>query len=121
VRKIANVAAILGKASQGLQSTIGVGGNRSELHDPSATDRAELERVAAWVARLREAIATDQFVIHFQPLVPLHGAPDEMYETLLRLRGEDGGLVQPLTFLPIAEEHGCWAKSTAGSSAARSG
>jgi diguanylate cyclase (GGDEF)-like protein len=119
--KIANVAAILGKASQGLQSTIGVGGNRSELHDPSATDRAELERVAAWVARLREAIATDQFVIHFQPLVPLHGAPDEMYETLLRLRGEDGGLVQPLTFLPIAEEHGCWAKSTAGSSAARSG
>jgi len=104
--KIANVAAILGKASQGLQSTIGVGGNRSELHDPSATDRAELERVAAWVARLREAIATDQFVIHFQPLVPLHGAPDEMYETLLRLRGEDGGLVQPLTFLPIAEEHG---------------
>lgn len=104
--KIANVAAILGKASQGLQSTIGVGGNRAELHDPSATDRAELERVAAWVARIRDAIATDQFVIHFQPLVPLHGAPDEMYETLLRLRGEDGKLVQPLTFLPIAEEHG---------------
>jgi len=104
--KITNVAAILGKASQGLQSTIGVGGNRTELYDPSATDRAELERVAAWVTRIREAIAHDQFVIHFQPLVPLHGAPDEMYETLLRLRGDDGGLVQPLTFLPIAEEHG---------------
>ncbi|QNP40441.1 EAL domain-containing response regulator [Lysobacter solisilvae (ex Woo and Kim 2020)] len=104
--KIANVPAILGKASQGLQSTIGVGGNRAEIHDPSATDRAELERVAAWVARIREAITSDQFVIHFQPLVPLHGAPEEMYETLLRLRGEDGGLVQPLTFLPIAEEHG---------------
>ncbi len=104
--KIANVAAILGKAAQGLQSTIGVGGNRAEIHDPSATDRAELERVAAWVTRIREALGTDQFVIHFQPLVPLHGAPDEMYETLLRLRGEDGGLVQPLTFLPIAEEHG---------------
>ncbi|HJW46907.1 MAG TPA: EAL domain-containing protein [Lysobacter sp.] len=104
--KIANVAAILGKASQGLQSTVGVGGNRFELFDPSATDRAELERVAAWVQRIREAIANDQFVIHFQPIVPLHGAPDEMYETLLRLRGEDGSLVQPMTFLPIAEEHG---------------
>ncbi|MFC5577810.1 EAL domain-containing protein [Lysobacter niabensis] len=104
--KIANVPAILAKANHGLQSTIGVGGNRAELYDPSATDRAELERVAAWVARIREAIASDQFVIHFQPLVPLHGAPDEMYETLLRLRGEDGSLVQPLTFLPIAEEHG---------------
>jgi multidomain signaling protein FimX len=104
--KIANVPAILGKASQGLQSSIGVGGNRFELFDPSATDRAELERVAAWVKRIRDAIAGDQFVIHFQPLVSLHGAPDEMYETLLRLRGEDGSLVQPMTFLPIAEEHG---------------
>lgn len=104
--KIANVPAILGKAAQGLQSTIGVGGNRAEIHDPSATDRAELERVAAWVARIQEALVSDQFIIHFQPLVPLHGAPDEIYETLLRLRGEDGGLVQPLTFLPIAEEHG---------------
>ncbi|MFC5569313.1 EAL domain-containing protein [Lysobacter yangpyeongensis] len=104
--RITNVPAILGKAAQGLQSTIGVGGNRAELYDPSATDRAEIERVAAWVTRIREAIANDQFVIHFQPLVPLHGAPEEMYETLLRLRGEDGSLVQPLTFLPIAEEHG---------------
>ncbi|QSX78043.1 EAL domain-containing response regulator [Agrilutibacter solisilvae] len=103
--KIANVAAILSKASQGLQSSIGVGGNRYELFDPSATDRAEEERVAAWVQRIREAIANDQFVIHFQPVVPLHGAPEEMYETLLRLRGEDGSLVQPMTFLPIAEEH----------------
>lgn len=104
--KIANVPAILAKASHGLQSTIGVGGNRSELFDPSATDRAELERVAAWVTRIRDAIALDQFVVHFQPLVPLHGTPDEMYETLLRLRGEDGSLVQPMTFIPIAEEHG---------------
>lgn len=104
--KITNVSAILAKASQGLQSSIGVGGNRHELFDPSATDRAELERVAAWVKRIRDAIANDQFVMHFQPVVPLHGSPDEMYETLLRLRGEDGGLVQPLTFLPIAEEHG---------------
>jgi diguanylate cyclase (GGDEF)-like protein/PAS domain S-box-containing protein len=103
--KIANVAAILAKASQGLQSAIGVGGNRFELFDPSATDRAEEERVQAWVQRIREAIVHDQFVIHFQPVVPLHGAPEEMYETLLRLRGEDGSLVQPMTFLPIAEEH----------------
>lgn len=104
--KIASVTAILTKASQGLQSAIGVGGNRFELFDPSATDRAEQERVAAWVKRIRDAIDNDQFVIHFQPLVPLHGAPEEMYETLLRLSGDDGGLVQPMTFLPIAEEHG---------------
>lgn len=104
--KIASVSAILTKASQGLQSAIGVGGNRFELFDPSATDRAEQERVAAWVKRIRDAVAGDQFAIHFQPVVPLHGVPEEMYEALLRLSGDDGNLVQPMTFLPIAEEHG---------------
>ncbi|GAB3385583.1 EAL domain-containing response regulator [Lysobacter fragariae] len=104
--KIANVANILAKANHGLQSTIGVGGNRVQLFDPGATDRAEEERIAAWVTRIREALAGDHFVMHFQPLVPLHGSPDEMYETLLRLQGEHGELVQPMTFLPIAEEHG---------------
>ena len=47
--KIASVTAVLGKASQGVQSTIGVGGNRIELFDPGAVDRAEEERVEAWV------------------------------------------------------------------------
>jgi len=104
--KIASVTAVLAKASQGVQSTIGVGGNRIELFDPGAIDRAEEERVAAWVKRIRDALDSDRFVTHFQPLVSLHGAPDEMYETFLRLQGEHGELVQPLTFLQIAEEHG---------------
>ena len=104
--KIANVAAILGKASQCVQSTISVGGNRIELFDPGAVDRAEEERIATWIARIRDALDTDRFVMHYQPVVNLHGEPGEMYEALLRLRGDHGALVQPLSFLPIAEEQG---------------
>ena len=105
-QKIANVSSVLGKASQGVQSAIGVGGNRIELFDPSAADRAEEERVQAWVGRIRDAIDHDRFIMHFQPLVGLHGPPDQIYEAYLRLLNEHGELVQPMTFLQIAEEHG---------------
>ncbi|MFC3552171.1 EAL domain-containing protein [Lysobacter cavernae] len=104
--KIASVTAVLGKASQCVQSTVSVGGNRIELFDPGAVDRAEEERIEAWVARIRDGLDGDRFVMDYQPLIGLHGAPDEMYEAYLRLRGEHGELVPPLAFLQIAEEHG---------------
>ena len=50
--KNANVSQVLAKANQGVQSAL-AGGNRFEIFDPSATDRAEEERIQAWVADLR--------------------------------------------------------------------
>lgn len=104
--KIASVSAVLGKASQCVQSASGVGGNRTELFDPGAADRAEEERIEAWVTRIRDALDADRFVMDYQPLIGLHGEPIEMYEAYLRMQGEHGELVQPLAFLQIAEEHG---------------
>jgi diguanylate cyclase (GGDEF)-like protein/PAS domain S-box-containing protein len=104
--KIASLTAVLGKASQGLQQMIGVGGNRVELFDPGAVDRAEEERIEAWIGRIREALDSGRFLMHYQPLVSLHGDPGEMYEAYLRLRGEKDEVVAPMQFLQIAEEHG---------------
>jgi diguanylate cyclase (GGDEF)-like protein/PAS domain S-box-containing protein len=111
--KIASVTAVLGKAAQCLQSASDIGGNRIELFDPGAADRAEEERIAAWVARIRDALDADRFVMNYQPLINLHGEPIEMYEAYLRMQNlgpgtdEGGGeLVQPLSFLQVAEEHG---------------
>src|SRR5690606_13686771 len=56
--------------------------------------------------RIRGALDADGFVLHYQPLIALHGQPGEYYDTFLRLRDEDGALTQPMDFLPIAEEHG---------------
>ncbi|MGO4262273.1 EAL domain-containing response regulator [Lysobacter sp. TAB13] len=111
--KIASVTAVLGKAAQCLQSASDIGGNRIELFDPGAADRAEEERIAAWVARIRDALDADRFVMNYQPLINLHGEPIEMYEAYLRMQNlgpgidEGGGeLIQPLSFLQVAEEHG---------------
>ena len=104
--KIASVTQILAKASHGVQSSAGVGGNRAEIFDPSAVDRAEEERVQAWVTRIQAALDGNGFVLHYQPVISLRGELGEMYEAFLRLQGTAGELVQPLDFLPIAEEHG---------------
>lgn len=104
--KIASVSQVLAKASQGVQSSIGVGGNRFELFDPSAIDRAEEENIQAWITRLRDALDNEGFVLHYQPVISLQGDTGAVYETFLRLNAGDGELVKPLTFLQIAEEHG---------------
>ncbi|GAB2514074.1 EAL domain-containing response regulator [Lysobacter humi (ex Lee et al. 2017)] len=104
--KIASVTAVLARATQGVQSVIGVGGNRVELHDPGAADRAEEERVQAWVQRIRDALDSDRFTMAYQPLVSLHGESGEIYEAYLRMKGDQGELVAPLAFLQIAEENG---------------
>ena len=104
--KNASVSQALAKASQGVQSASGIGGNRLELFDPNAMDRAEVERIQAWVERLRKALDQKRFVLHFQPVINLQGDNHPVYDTLLRLDGGDGELILPSTFLQIAEDHG---------------
>lgn len=104
--KIASVGQVLARANDGVQSALGVGGNRIELFDPSAVDRAEEERMQAWAGRLRAALAGGDFVLHYQPVISLHGARSAIYEAFVRLDGGDGDPIPPLAFLSVAEEHG---------------
>ncbi len=100
------ISPLVSRAETGLQSAMGVGGDRIEIHDPAARDRAEEERIQAWIQRLEEAIAQDGFTLHYQPIVSLSGEPGETYEAYLRLKGNAGEIIQPNTFLPLAMEQG---------------
>jgi diguanylate cyclase (GGDEF)-like protein/PAS domain S-box-containing protein len=102
----AQIGPVISRAEDSLLSAMGVGGDRVEIHDPAARDRAEEERTAAWVQRLREAIAQDGFTLHYQPIVGLRGEPEEIYEAYLRLKGAGGEIISPATFLPLAREQG---------------
>src|SRR3990167_469532 len=104
--KIASLPQVMAKASQCLQSAQGVGGNRIEIFDPAARDRAEEDRIQAWVERIKEALREDQFVLNFHPIISLTGDPNENYEVLLRMKAPTGEIVAPDQFMPIAEEHG---------------
>jgi len=61
--------------------------------------------VRAWVARLRDALENNRFVLHYQPIINLQGDTGSTYETLLRLDPGDGQLISPAAFMQIAEEH----------------
>jgi multidomain signaling protein FimX len=104
--KIASVTQVMGKSNQSLTSSMSMGGGRVEIFDPAARDRAEEERIQAWVDRIREALAGDQFVLHYQPIISLTGAEEENYDVYLRMKGANGEIIPPMTYLTIAEEHG---------------
>jgi EAL domain-containing protein (putative c-di-GMP-specific phosphodiesterase class I) len=60
-----------------------------------------------WLARLRRALAAEEFVVHFQPIVSLADGHVSQYEALVRLADEPNGyLVAPARFLPAAERYG---------------
>ncbi len=103
--KIASVGPVLTRATDCLQAATNLGGNRFEIFDPGAVDRAEEERVQNWIQRLREALQDDSFRLHYQPVVSLQAEPGEVYEALLRLES-NGELVQPQSFIGIAEDNG---------------
>ncbi|MHA4866309.1 putative bifunctional diguanylate cyclase/phosphodiesterase [Duganella sp. PWIR1] len=55
---------------------------------------------------LRQALAQEQFVLHYQPIVNLQNGRIERAEALLRWRHPVRGLLAPAEFLPLAEAGG---------------
>ena len=55
---------------------------------------------------VRRAVPDRRLVVHYQPMIDLLTGEVVGAEALLRLRGDDGQLVSPLEFIPIAEELG---------------
>jgi diguanylate cyclase (GGDEF)-like protein len=55
---------------------------------------------------LRKALASEQFELHYQPLVVLETNEVNAFEALLRWNHPMRGLVSPADFIPIAEETG---------------
>ena len=65
---------------------------------------AELQTRLSLERRLREAIQTDAFVLHYQPIYEVSNRHLVGYEALVRLPAADGSLIEPMAFIPIAEE-----------------
>ena len=64
---------------------------------------AELAARITLEKAVRSAIATGNFALHFQPVFEL-GKKLIGFEALVRLPAEDGSLIPPMTFIPVAED-----------------
>jgi diguanylate cyclase (GGDEF)-like protein/PAS domain S-box-containing protein len=70
------------------------------IEDASAMSRLSLS------TRLRKAVETKQWVLHYQPLVELGSGRMFGVEALIRWPEPNGSLVPPGEFIPLAEEMG---------------
>ncbi|MGH2594655.1 MAG: putative bifunctional diguanylate cyclase/phosphodiesterase [Actinomycetota bacterium] len=70
-----------------------------EMHD-TALRRLELK------ADLQRALDHDEFILHYQPVIELESGAITGVEALIRWIHPERGIVQPLEFIPLAEETG---------------
>jgi diguanylate cyclase (GGDEF)-like protein/PAS domain S-box-containing protein len=53
---------------------------------------------------IRDAVLHDRFELHYQPIFEISGRRLIGFEALLRMPAEDGTLIPPLRFIPVAED-----------------
>lgn len=103
--KNANTDLLLDQASHALRAAIDQGGNTTELHDPSAREKADAKRELAWLELVKRSLADNSLLLYHQQTVSLQDADGDYSEILLRMSGPQGE-VMPGVFLPIADKHG---------------
>ena len=72
--------------------------------EPAMDQRMQARR--ALEVDLRKALASDELVLHYQPLVNLATGLVNGYEALIRWKHPERGQIEPADFIPFAEESG---------------
>jgi diguanylate cyclase (GGDEF)-like protein/PAS domain S-box-containing protein len=99
-----DVDSLLKNADAAMYRAKDKGRNNFQFYTPAmnqkVTERLSME------AKLRQALAGDEFVLHYQPKVELKTGRIVGVEALLRWNAPNGQLIAPSTFIPLAEETG---------------
>jgi diguanylate cyclase len=99
---------ILGDADRAMYSAKGLGEGQYEVSDEvTASFAAAVEGLEG---ELERAIAGEQLVLHYQPIVSLDDGRVVALEALVRWDHPQRGLLRPQAFLPVAERSGLAAR-----------
>lgn len=82
------------------------GRNRYCVYRPDEDWGGEMQDRLNWSALIERALANDSFLIYSQPILRLEDGQIDRHELLIRMEAEDGGVIPPGDFLPIAERTG---------------
>lgn len=99
-----SIASVMSAADVACYAAKDSGRNRVHMYQGAAPQR---HREMQWVSRLTRAYEENRLELYYQPIVPIGANRDARghYELLLRIRDEDGELVQPAEFIPAAERY----------------
>jgi diguanylate cyclase (GGDEF)-like protein/PAS domain S-box-containing protein len=59
-----------------------------------------------WTDKIKTALRENRFAVYAQPIASLNGPTPDRYELLVRMHEDDGSIVAPGAFLPVAERFG---------------
>ncbi len=105
-RETQNASFILSAADVACYVAKESGRNRIHIYEESDIDLGERHSEMHWVSRIKEALEENRFILFRQEIAALTNREKKPhYELLLRMRSEDGSIVQPGTFIPAAERY----------------
>ncbi|MFQ5548364.1 MAG: EAL domain-containing protein [Woeseia sp.] len=106
-----DVASIMSSADVACYSAKDMGRNQTHLYQDS--DASLRHEEMKWVSRITSAVEDHRLELFYQPIIGISKQNAESpghYELLLRMRDEDGKLVQPDLFIPAAERYNLMSK-----------
>src|ERR1700733_2741146 len=74
--------------------------------DQACVYSGQISGALTWIQRIRTALAEDRFVLYGQPIADLRTGRITHHELLVRMLSEDGDIIPPAAFLPMAERFG---------------
>lgn len=105
-QKINRASELMSRAHHACCHAKKLGRNKIYLFEENDSQLATLRDDAKWVPKIKEALRQDKFKLVFQPVVQVSDGRISHYETLLRLESDQGALLSPEDFIPVAERMG---------------
>jgi len=99
----ADAATLLRRADVAMYTAKRTGSGHA-LYDPLHDEHSPARLMLA--SELRQALARDELLLHYQPEVAIPGERVQRVEALARWRHPQRGLIPPTSFIPLAEETG---------------
>jgi diguanylate cyclase (GGDEF)-like protein/PAS domain S-box-containing protein len=98
---------LLSEADMAMYDAKERGRDRLSVIGPGDLQPARVRERMRWSERIRDALETgDGFVLYEQPILRLADDTVDRSELLLRMTDDDGAIVAPAHFLPVAERYG---------------
>ena len=101
------LTSILKAADAACYSAKNLGRNQIYVMENKEQELAEQSQEMNWLAEIHQALELDRFVLFYQKIKPLQteSSRPEHYEVLLRMERENGQIIPPMAFIPIAERY----------------
>ncbi|MCV6624785.1 MAG: EAL domain-containing protein [Cellvibrionaceae bacterium] len=77
-----------------------------EIFSADTSTKGELVKTVDWRARIQQALDKQAFILHYQPIYNIKANTISHHEALVRMLDEQGNILPPSDFIPVAEQTG---------------